>query len=266
MSHFLNRLLDRAEGRAPVLERRPRTLFEPRALDEAHPVESFAERVLPAAEVLPRAHPDAAPFAAAPRRAETPISTLLTDQSEIRPPRHAPEAMNAPHLPLPERAAPPAEPPRPRATRADARSERQEFSTVATKTIEAPARASARQNSGTQRTEPSRTPQKTSAAEATPAAQETTPVLALSHRIPAPTLRLEHGSVAESAVRLARAQTPAAQREPSAPAAPAPVQITIGRLEVRAVSDKPQSAAARKPSTPRLSLDAYLHQRHGGPR
>jgi hypothetical protein len=49
------------------------------------------------------------------------------------------------------------------------------------------------------------------------------------------------------------------------PPEPAPtVQITIGRIEVRATPPPPAKAEQKQPRTPVLSLDDYLRQRNGG--
>lgn len=44
---------------------------------------------------------------------------------------------------------------------------------------------------------------------------------------------------------------------------PTPIQVTIGRIEVRAVSAPPAPTASRR-TAPRLSLEKYLTDRHGG--
>lgn len=69
------------------------------------------------------------------------------------------------------------------------------------------------------------------------------------------------------------AATPLARhRQPAAPAsaqhpAPhdaAPIQVTIGRVEVRAVTAPTAPAEPRRKATPSLSLEQYLRNRHGG--
>lgn len=45
---------------------------------------------------------------------------------------------------------------------------------------------------------------------------------------------------------------------------PAPIQVTIGRIEVRATTPSARPPAARPPSPSKLSLDEYLRQRTGG--
>jgi hypothetical protein len=64
----------------------------------------------------------------------------------------------------------------------------------------------------------------------------------------------------------------AGRRVTSAPwaAPPAPIRVTIGRIEVRAVmpsaAEVPALPPAAEPAAPILSLDAYLAQRDGGRR
>lgn len=67
---------------------------------------------------------------------------------------------------------------------------------------------------------------------------------------------------------LARSQSAeVARRAQTAAPAPAPVQITIGRVEVRAASGAPERAPRPTgPAAPRLSLDDYLRQRNTGVR
>jgi hypothetical protein len=70
------------------------------------------------------------------------------------------------------------------------------------------------------------------------------------------------------AVQLAKATPPQVVIAPSTTNAEQPsVHVTIGRVEVRAVtgSERPAAAAAR-PATPRLTLDDYLRERSGGRR
>jgi len=74
--------------------------------------------------------------------------------------------------------------------------------------------------------------------------------------------------VARPAVLLAKAaQSPLPRREPAAALAlQPPVQITIGRVEVRAVHAPAERARSAAPAAPRLSLDDYLRRRSGGSR
>jgi hypothetical protein len=74
-------------------------------------------------------------------------------------------------------------------------------------------------------------------------------------------------AASRSAVLLAKSQTSAQiRRDRPSPAVPAPVQITIGRVEVHAVAAKSARAPASAPPGPRLSLDEYLRQRNGAAR
>jgi hypothetical protein len=51
------------------------------------------------------------------------------------------------------------------------------------------------------------------------------------------------------------------------PPAPAPVQVSIGRVEIRGFASAAKPEAGRSmPSEPKLGLDAYLQQRHGSGR
>ena len=74
--------------------------------------------------------------------------------------------------------------------------------------------------------------------------------------------------VQHPAVVLARSQTAmVARRERAAAPEPAPVQITIGRVEVRAAPAGPEREPRRAgPTPPRLSLEDYLRQRTEGAR
>jgi hypothetical protein len=67
----------------------------------------------------------------------------------------------------------------------------------------------------------------------------------------------------ESALRPARAELRPGPE--SAPAAAAPtIEVTIGRIEVRAAPTPPRTTAG--PTVPVMSLDQYLRSRSGGDR
>jgi hypothetical protein len=71
--------------------------------------------------------------------------------------------------------------------------------------------------------------------------------------------------VAPAPAALASAQAPT-QPEPATPE-PAPIiQVTIGRIEVRATPPPSQPARGARPAGPALSLDEYLRSRSGGSR
>lgn len=86
---------------------------------------------------------------------------------------------------------------------------------------------------------------------------------------PAPSRQAERRPLVLQA-RLHRAPAPAPEHSRrSAPAEPAEtvVRVTIGRIEVRAVTEQPQPAApSRRPSPPAMTLDDYLRDRSGGGR
>lgn len=50
---------------------------------------------------------------------------------------------------------------------------------------------------------------------------------------------------------------------PRASMFPAPVQVSIGRIEIRAQGGTPATARKTASAAPRLGLDDYLRQRHG---
>ncbi|HEU5330776.1 MAG TPA: hypothetical protein VFU78_21970, partial [Thermomicrobiales bacterium] len=71
--------------------------------------------------------------------------------------------------------------------------------------------------------------------------------------------------LAQPQVRPLTVPTPAPRpSEPQREAAPS-IQVTIGRVEVRAVPAETPARAAR-PAPPTLSLEDYLRQRNGGRR
>ncbi len=82
-----------------------------------------------------------------------------------------------------------------------------------------------------------------------------------------------HRAPAVPPAPLRRVAVPAAQRTAAAPptlaaSRPAlpPVQVTIGRIEVRAVTAPAPAAERRARAAPRLSLEHYLHARQRGER
>jgi len=278
MNAFLAGLVDRAQGRAPVLERRPRALFEPQRPEPAARIEEIAQdtsadepRVAAAAShaahpslerpidrpLLPAVAPLARPVGREPapaRHESMPARPALlaveplpasrrgsasTDDDAPRSPRRSstPEARDTSREPAPRRAetanaALPTAPVRPRSAEATAREPR-------------PREAS------------------------TPASPAVTTVQHVHHHHAAsPAAARATTPVVCPAVLLAKAaQSPPPRREPAAaPASPPPVQITIGRVEVRAVHAPAERARSAAPAAPRLSLDDYLRRRSGGSR
>ena len=77
--------------------------------------------------------------------------------------------------------------------------------------------------------------------------------------------------VAPAHATIPRISPAPSSREPARsadnPFSPRPVHITIGRIEVRAVHPPPQPVRRRPaPAAPKISLEEYLKQRHGGRR
>lgn len=92
-------------------------------------------------------------------------------------------------------------------------------------------------------------------AAAIPPAQPTKPV------VPAVTLRTEQVKTAAPAANQPGSHQPPVATSPE----PIPtVQITIGRIEVRATPPTPAKAEKKPAPTPVLSLEDYLRQRNGG--
>jgi len=92
---------------------------------------------------------------------------------------------------------------------------------------------------------------------------------------PAPLLHPAHAASQPAATTVPRAAQRATalqalRRQPVASAASPrelpPVQVTIGRVEVRAVTAPPAASERRARAAPRLSLEQYLHERQRGGR
>lgn len=284
MNRFLAGLIDRAEGRAPVLQRRPRALFEPEGQGGVRPVETFEQTEMqdrsprsrvesPKEDARPSREPKQREAhtesdrnrhsAMVTRRDDTgDRATRAGDDARHRgalQPDHVPPIRTrimptADADPTPKRSTPrePAVdrpgPPAPAVQRAP-KEERQP------KRLAAPV---AEQRVVIQRE--TRTEVPTTATRPT-----------IVERVTAsPSMRPNRATprdASRSAVLLAKAHTsPQIRRERPAPAAPVPVQVTIGRVEVRAVATKADRARTSAPAGPRLSLDEYLRQRNGASR
>ncbi|HJV61283.1 MAG TPA: hypothetical protein VJ743_10090 [Albitalea sp.] len=252
MNRFLAGLVDRAEGRAPVLQRRPRALFEPAAGagSSAEPLEqnlAFASAPASAREVGDRAEP--APPALGrshdPRAGER--SAVHAEQRDLPRAALLPEAPPSRRMPV---AAPAHAEPRPLYAKPEPPQARP-LQVITTRTVLRELRPAA---------PPTLAPQgPVSARHAdVPAPPAASPSPRNVDRTPAP----------PAAVLLAKAQSLAVVRHERQPrAAPAPVQISIGRVEVRAIGTSGERGSrASGPSAPRLSLDDYLRQRNGASR
>lgn len=244
MTGFLSHLVDRAQGRAPLLERRPRALFEPeRPMTGGIALESSVQQV--AAPSEPRAFraPDAPVHARADaREPEAPASARwrppVDAAPQVSPPvRHAwPLQAQAPHAPVAALLAEPA--------------------------------------SASVAAAPSLTDR-----DAEPHAAATTTQRLVAHRPHPPVPSIAPAAAPLLVARAAERATPQAamaspgpsrqsaspRREgPSAEAnVPPTIHIAIGRVEVKAVSagEAPRRAPG---AAPRLSLDDYLRRRNGG--
>lgn len=263
MSTFLQRLALRESGAVPVLQPRLPSWFEPAAgrtpgaapeiVDEAR--EETVDRVAPApgrpaqrnhAEPRQPATPPVRVPIAGPAPASRPLAALVAPAPRMTiPETKAQETTRLPAILAPLAAAPaPAEPAPARARPAQARQ------LVIQETGPLPAR----------RNESAAPPLPLAATQAAPASAPPARAKAALQAPPTPPL-------APPSVRMAPAALLAVQaaegRRSADAAAPEPVvQVTIGRLEVRAV----QSAQAPAPPRPRqapTSLDDYLAKRNG---
>jgi hypothetical protein len=248
MSDFLSRLLDRASSRVSSLERRPLSRFEPMAEafglaggvpaalgeQEQTAQESAATAAVPqfdrepqGRELSPVFAPERAPaFAAEPAAPATPRPAMVPAVPTPAVPSVRIETQRA--------EPPPGGPVEPRITTREV-SREMHSTVVVEKTAHSAASAPH---------EPVQ-PTRAAAAGIAPRSQPRSPQ-------------------APAVVPRTSRQTARATRDHAPPAAPEPViEVTIGRIEVRAV---PASAPTRatRPSEPKLNLEDYLKSRHGG--
>lgn len=292
MNAFLAGLVDRAQGRVTVLERRPRALFEPAVphVDVAAAQVDATDAREPAdRSTTPPPNRDADRVArpSHPARQPPPDTTHRRDAAaRIEPQAAAPRADGDR-----QRASPtmPAAPPTLRHPAATTRAGndataplRERTRSTATALRESPATTPAR---------PATPPPSRPLGPAAAPTREPMPTLgraAVAEHVPRPAAasavprvttvasavltRPATPAYAHPAVQLARARAAApAQREAPAAVAPTPVHISIGRVEVRAVAAPAAQRTrgahpATSPGEPRLSLDDYLRQRHGAAR
>jgi hypothetical protein len=288
MTTFLASLIERAKLSAPILERRQRSLFEPvagrgppapRILGSGRgAVESLEEEV----EALPPDGRDVAlsrpaeppPRAAMPHRAEFPVPAPAGRAETPRPlevpvpPAPASRRADAQPAPAPSRVASmraaetgPAEAAmRPRThpvevvaetplRRAERRAETVERAVPASPR-QPPPRPAAMPLPSTPDLRPARPP-----------APDTPPALPARTLPSSAALRPPAAPVPAALLTRARLAAPG----PAAPPTPPPLQISIGRIEVRA---QPAAAEARRSirPAPRLSLEDYLGYRREGVR
>lgn len=275
MSEFLTHLIERAAGQAPMLQRRPRALFEPVEPDAAAPA------------LLEAGHE---PIAASPRPVmPTPLARNeaqakpLTPQPVLPTTNGLPQPLPAtvPQALLKERGRvlqPEALQPLVRHTELPHIGETgpgrdaEQISTVVDSGKPAlPTAAPATPMSKARRLkaaaepahEPAQRERRRQPGDGA-AVRAASSHAAERRDLPPPPPMTVPRRPAAAAVLMAKAQTaPRAEFAATAPP-PAPVQISIGRVEVRAHTAAEPRPRAAAPAAPRLKLDDYLRQRGGG--
>jgi len=259
MSDFLSNLVERALGRAPVLERRQPAIFEPAWAGEEFHLLDRGEDPLLSREEEPRG---AASFPELPRR--TP----------------APEAERPTSLPREKESV------RSIVPRAVRLAEEQSIETVKTSAALVSPNESRKENvlppEADRGTDPAPAPirviERVLEQEVMARPSPARPTLHAHAALltPASSLRAACESEREilatppSSLRPARESerkslpTHETQTPASGAAVPPPIQITIGRLEIRASTPAPSPAPRRRIAGPRLSLDDYLQARSRG--
>ncbi|MDI3560156.1 hypothetical protein [Bradyrhizobium sp. Arg816] len=273
MNGLFERLAKRATLSTPVLERRPRAIFEPTGPRGSARIENVEAETF--AEAAPSLAAMSAPAAPPAPRITSP--TPVIERSE-----HGFEQARGPDRPPPATAARRVMPvPPPAAARAaqlvPARTElappqRPASQAAGARAAEAPPPARQtpppapiveRRTEVERRIEVHHTTRETNAKAALPQAP---PQGARPSHVTLPPVRpqavLQASARPTPATQIARARALAA---PPAPAAAPLVQLSIGRLEVRAPAPE-KRAAAKAAARPRLSLEAYLDGRRGGER
>jgi hypothetical protein len=260
MADFLARLIDRARGDAPVLVRRAAHRFEPAASPASRPELSSAytsgERDALDADGGP---PLPMPRAARSLMTSTPANAFRPLQQESDPPEVPRAASSEDTIRRdPFEAEPASQPPVRGARRVVASLEdAAAFVTSPVPTSRSSVAALAEAPAAWRRT---------SALE-----HEPPPIDAAGRRQTRASVAIgEHPHVPNVHRVVPSPVAPIAGRVPAATAAPASnptaaaptIQVTIGRVEVRAVPAPPPPRSAG-PAAPRLSLDAYLRSRAG---
>ena len=261
MSDFLGNLLDRTLGETPSIQRYRPSLFEP----VAEPVPQAAET--PAA-LPPRREPDA-PLPAPPR------APAFAAMDPPLPPRPAAIFTEAPAAePLRAAPSPPLAAPHIITHHHETRIERltQRVDTIVERTpagsstpllVPAPPPSAAVPVSSTAPSLPT-APTAPSVMAGLDPATHPAPVKPQAAPVPQPQAprRAPPQPQTPAITRVSLAPSPQPQ---AAPPTPAPIEITIGRLEIRATQSTPAAPRPRtSPRGPALGLDAYLRQRGGG--
>jgi hypothetical protein len=253
MTDFFSSLVDRAAGRAPVLDRRIAPRFEPprgrsntpESISQDSTIQPAIDEIFKETsrlEVPPRARKAIAPTES-PRvqQSNVPKSSLKENPAPIRSTRAETKSTEPPRAiakmeqilePVAHAAA---RPPQAKSAVSEAAPERKSTASVAPRESDKPARAS--------------TPDSVS------------PVAKSTNRV-APSSPANSPSAIRPKVT-PRAPQVVVQRERSAAAT---IQVTIGRIEVRAAGPGSSPTTSRSPSGPKLSLEDYLKNRAGGSR
>lgn len=293
MSEYFSALLGRGAGWLPVLERRPRSLFEPlagrpvaapRGADEGDASEPRGASLSP-----PRGR-----SAAPPAARQEPATARWADEAPAPARRDEAVAAQAHSGPAVPQAVLLLPRPVPMIARGDASETQRSDRAVRVSSVQHQATArridalvSSRESvplrSSSLHSSSSRSPASRSHAEpddqrlgeAPPSppkpmaegSREPVPAAATATRAGA-SLAPMQASRPRPAVLLARSQNAAVSRRDAQGVAgsPTPVQISIGRVEIRAVQTPVDTPRQAGPAAPRLSLDAYLRSRNGAAR
>lgn len=260
MSGYLERLVERVHGRAEVLRPLVPSRFDPGPDAAPKPSASLLER-----------HEEtvAAPLPGHPRRARAAADVPAERSAPLRPlaAADAPGSPSQPNPPPVHHGNVPAEAPRQdeqapaaqRSPEAAALEERIRRAVAAAMDAQEPPRAAA----------PSPLPalresdRRESVIEREVRTVEVHPDGTMTGQ-PSPR---QPGVALAAPSPLPQRREPAAPRRAPAPAEPGPtVQVTIGRVEVRAVPPAAPSPAPGRRTGPAISLEDYLHRRDRGPR
>lgn len=272
MNGFLAALVARAEGRLPVLERRAHSLFEPVAGVATSRVASgesvrHDDGAVSVAAAGPReaasvrsvsAERNALPVVAAPSARLVPAPRAMSEHTVLRDEAHfehgnlqAPDPRQIAGRPAPTGVAV-----APRTVLREA-ANRPPDASAAARIAQPPPRPGDALAPARPRAE---------AARGEGVARVPAPRVPSAVLPPTPGALQRRGSApSRPTVLLAKARIDsAARREAPSAAAPAPVQISIGRVEIRAVATIAERPRAVGPAAPRLSLDDYLRGRNNG--
>lgn len=293
MSEYFSALLGRGAGWLPVLERRPRSLFEPlagrpaaapRGADEGDASEPRGASLSP-----PRGR-----SAAPPAARQEPTTARWADEAPAPARRDEAVAAQAHSGPAVPQAVSLLPRPVPMIARRDASETQRSDRAVRVSSVQhsetarridalVSSRESVPLRSSSLHSRSSRSPASRShtepddqrLGEAPPSPpkpmavgwREPVPAAATAARAGA-SLAPMQAARPRPAVLLARSQNAAVSRRDAQGVAgsPAPVQISIGRVEIRAVQAPVDTPRQAGPAAPRLSLDAYLRSRNGAAR